>query len=426
MSGLRDFLKRHAPGPARAALARLRGVLGPAPIETQVLRDYQFAPDPDAGPRLNLVVPGLDPASAFGGVTTCVEFLLRLGPLLRDAGPGGTPVGLRLLTERADPLEATVVPAVARAAGQSLSGVTLVPAAPGSRIATGRGDVFIAYNWWTSLNIQPVLAAQAAHFGVARLPKIHFLQDYEPQFYEFSSAHLLARLAFDLDWPLWTIVNSVELKAYFDRMGHRAARAHVFEPRLAPALRPFAADLAAATKRRRILAYARPQIPRNCYTLVARTLELWSETPESQGWEVVSAGAAHPPLPLAGGRRLEPLGKLSLEAYGALLRETAVGLSLMSSPHPSYPPIEMAHFGVRTLTSGYADKALGNRHANIVCQNDVRPASLAATLAALCAAFDRDPAIGLAGHAPTPGFLDGGFDCLDALAADLRGLWRAS
>ena len=65
------------------------------------------------------------------------------------------------------------------------------------------------------------------------------------------------------------------------------------------------------------------------------------------------------------------LGKLSLTDYAELLRRTAVGLSLMASPHPSYPPLEMAHFGVRTVTNSYTCKDLSKSHANILSLPDV-------------------------------------------------------
>jgi len=65
-----------------------------------------------------------------------------------------------------------------------------------------------------------------------------------------------------------------------------------------------------------------------------------------------------------------------------------VGLGLMVSPHPSYPPLEMAEFGVRVITNRFANKNLSGRTKNIVSMADARPTALAKALAEACDAFD--------------------------------------
>ena len=416
---LRKYLKDNMPTAAIDAMRTMRDKMAPTPIEDVVLTPYRFEAAPPGTMRLNLVCPTLDPAQAFGGVNTCIDFLLRLMTNLRATQP----VELRILLEDNQRLEETVLPAVARTVGLPLDGITVSPGHQGGTVPTRPNDVFMAYNWWTSLNIQPVIEAQAAHFGKP-YPKIHFLQEYEPQFFPFSSANLLARAAFDLPWPLWVIINSHELDRYYTRMGHDAARRFIFEPVLNPALGPALDSLPTATKRKRLLVYARPTFNRNCFTIIRRTLMLWAQDPAAQGWEVLSAGMKHKPIPLGRGLVLKPMGRLSLEAYGQMLAETALGLSLMASPHPSYPPLEMAHFGVRVLTNGYTDKDLSRRHDNIISSSDARPEVLAAALAQLCRAFDADPGAGLRATSHMPDFRDGTFACLDAVADSLRDLWR--
>ena len=59
---------------------------------------------------------------------------------------------------------------------------------------------------------------------------------------------------------------------------------------------------------------------------------------------------------LGDGLEMVSAGKLSLQAYGALLNQCAIGISLMLSPHPSYPPLEMAHSGILTITNSFAEK----------------------------------------------------------------------
>ena len=63
----------------------------------------------------------------------------------------------------------------------------------------------------------------------------------------------------------------------------------------------------------------------------------------------------------------------------ALLRQSAIGISLMISPHPSYPPIEMAHLGMLVLTNRHEAKDLSTWHSNITSTSDLSADGLAAT-----------------------------------------------
>jgi hypothetical protein len=63
------------------------------------------------------------------------------------------------------------------------------------------------------------------------------------------------------------------------------------------------------------------------------------------------------------------LPKMSLEEYKKLLPEFDIGLSLMMSPHPSLPPLEMAAAGMLVVTNTYANKTakcLRNISSNII------------------------------------------------------------
>ena len=74
--------------------------------------------------------------------------------------------------------------------------------------------------------------------------------------------------------------------------------------------------------------------------------------------ELVSIGQHHSDVALPGGHILRSLGKLPWEDYPDYLGTVDVGLSLMYSPHPSHPPLEMAAAGVRVVTNGFGPKDL--------------------------------------------------------------------
>ena len=148
-------------------------------------------------------------------------------------------------------------------------------------------------------------------------------------------------------------------------------------------------------KNKQILIYGRPSVSRNAFTLIIQCLKIWkTQFSSSAQWTVLSAGEAHKEIPLGGGIIVRSVGKLSLENYAKLLNESAIGLSLMVSPHPSYPPLEMAHYGMRVITNNFESKDLPQCHENIVSLAVCSPESIAECLAMLCREFEIQPTVG--------------------------------
>jgi hypothetical protein len=412
MANMRETLKRHMPRPLAEAVIKARAALSAPPLEDIKLHDYALVRDDSDRPRLTLVIPSISPAQAFGGVTTGLDIFLALG--------AATGFDLRIMLDDFDDAPDRVL-VDKRAAGLGLNpaDIELLPrTADSPTVAVRARDVFFSYNWWITLNLNGLLQAQAETFGAAPPPLIYLMQEYEPAFYPFSSTHMLARLAFDSPMPCWGIFNSSQLHDYCVMQGHAVERSYVFEPRLADGLRPFVNETVA--KKRQILVYGRPTIPRNCFSLIEKGLIAWAATGRAGGWDLVSAGIQHKPIDLGNGQQLRSLGKLSIDGYARLLQESAVGISLMSSPHPSYPPLEMAHFGVRTITNAFANKDLSSAHANILSLRDVRPAALADAIGRECDAFDADPDAGWARlDAASPFLTPGPFEYIPILARDL-------
>jgi hypothetical protein len=415
----RERVKRALPKSVLRALQNLRGQLAPPPLEDIVLHGYETEPDSSTRPRLTLVIPSIAPEKAFGGVVTGIDIFLELGRrsgaelriILDDFGP--VPHG-HCIPDRARRLD------MAGASIQILPRLTEVP-----RIAVRASDVFFTYNWWTSLNVQELVAQQSRHFGGPIRPFIYLIQEYEPSFYPFSSTHMMARKALSPTSACWGIFNSGELYGYFCGQGHRMDRSFVFEPQLNSSLRTFL-EKAPKKKQPRLLVYGRPTVIRNCYPAVEKGLRLWAARyPEFAHWQVVSAGMAHAPLIIGPDRVMKSAGKLSLEEYGELLLTSAAGLSLMSSPHPSYPPLEMAHFGLWTVTNDYANKDMSRSHTNIIAIKDIAPESIADALAQACHRFETNPDSGWRGQSLRPSFMGNGpFEFLDELSSELRRSWE--
>jgi hypothetical protein len=119
---------------------------------------------------------------------------------------------------------------------------------------------------------------------------------------------------------------------------------------------------------------------------------------------------------------MRSLGKLEIEAYASLLTESAVGLSLMVSPHPSYPPLDMAHLGMRVVTNRFGPKDLGAWHENIISAETLTADGVADAIAAQVAAFEADPHGGERAHALESEYLAEGpiFPFAETLALRLK------
>jgi O-antigen biosynthesis protein len=215
------------------------------------------------------------------------------------------------------------------------------------------------------------------------------------------------------------------LRDYFRDQNFRFSRVYSFEPQLTSVL--LANHYQGGPppeKKRQILVYGRPWSPRNAFGLVESALRIWRDRyPDARRWQVISRGESHADVDL-GGVVVKSVGRTSLEEYAQILRDSAIGVSLMVSPHPSFPPFEMAHFGLWTITNRFANKDLSSYHDNFVSLDDARPESIADQLIALCQRFEADPSAGYRGKSNMPHYLDKTplFPFLDDVVVDLHTL----
>ena len=131
-----------------------------------------------------------------------------------------------------------------------------------------------------------------------------------------------------------------------------------------------------------ILCYGRPSVSRNCFGVIVEGIRLWQERqPDlSSTYKIVFAGEEFEPRLVGELENAEVKGKMSLEDYADLLSRASVGVSLMVSPHPSYPPLEMASAGCITITNSYEGKDLTTRSDAVRSIAALDPRSLADAL----------------------------------------------
>ena len=141
-------------------------------------------------------------------------------------------------------------------------------------------------------------------------------------------------------------------------------------------------------RKRKSLFTDAPNTERNAFQLILEALNVWCSIYEKcNEWEICSAGESHENISLNNEQTLVSLGKLTLDDYARAMMESYVGISLMVSPHPSYPPLEMSTFGIKTITNCYENKDLSQFNDNIISLHSCSADNIANVLKEICSNY---------------------------------------
>ena len=335
------------------------------------------------GQRFNLFIPALSIKHVFGGIATALDIFHTLTSGMEN---------VRILLTDESNFDRTSNPAFSNWKIGAMDDVDqpgrwIIPL--GNRyektLAVTAEDTFIASAWWTAIIVKHIRQWQMKSFNRPETRKyVYLIQDYEPGFYSWSSRYALAQSTYCETSGMIAVFNTSILYSYFCDEGYRFEHAFSFEPKLNRKLATYLAQLNSAEKEKRILVYGRPGTARNAFELVVMGLREWIRFDSTAtGWSIVSVGEPHGDVDLGEGMTMRSLGKLSLEGYAQELLRSSIGLSLMISPHPSYPPLEMAAFGLKVLTNGYGAKDLSKVNPGITSLSNLSPQTIASTLAKL-------------------------------------------
>lgn len=325
---------------------------------------FHWEPSRSRTPRLTVLLPHLEEKGIFGGIATAALLALKFKiahPSIRlrfalTEGEGSVEALERVLgsyfSDELSRLHYEIRPVYDRnQAAHSLS--------------VSENDFFLATAWWTCYSARAMSKFR---------PFLYLVQDYEPCFYPWGEEFVGAENTYKMDFV--PIFNSASLRDFFQLKHLLApevqARAMMFEPAINPNLfGPREARIPHPSGKRIVFLYGRPSVARNLFSLACQALALSIEKGAfpSGEWSFFSAGEPHEPVNLGKGCVLNSLGKLSLSEYSQLLKSTDVGLSLMVSPHPSYPPLEIASRGALCVTNRYENKDLSVLHENIISCN---------------------------------------------------------
>ena len=306
-----------------------------------------------AHPRINLLLPSLSLEKMTGGPNTA---LIVAGALSN----AGYPVRL-VATSLAIPTRVGIAEYVAELSdcpGLAKPGVLEIADASDRKrpFAVGRNDLFLATAWWT---------AQMAKYAV-RVTNysrfIYLIQDFEPLLHSASVEFALCQETYSLDYI--PFINSQMLKDFFvrEKIGRFAdsdfaEHAIAFDPAIPS--KNFFYDRKGNRQKRRLLFYARPNIGhRNLFQLglIALKRLVADGRLDPKQWDIISFGEDLPTIELGNGARLISLPWAGYDNYAENLRTADVVLSLMLSPHPSYPPLEAAASNAFVVTNIHSKK----------------------------------------------------------------------
>ena len=346
----------------------------------------------DGAPRrVNIIHPAIDLTHFFGGFIAVFNLARRLterGHSVRLVALEG-PELPRDWRQRLGRYEGI---------GSWIEGLEVVFCADRSRpLEVNPDDALIATHW----NAAHVAAAAMRELRGERF--LYLVQEYEPFIFPMGSAGALCRQSYEL--PHTAMFSTELLRGWF--AAHRvgvyssgseagAAASVSFDNAITP-VGPVEATALRRPGPRRLLFYARPEehAARNLYEIGAMALDRALAEGRFEGWDLagmgtVAARGSELILPRSG-RSLSLIPRSSQAEYAELLRSADVGLSLMYTPHPSLPPIEMAAAGMPTVTNTYENKdaaALAGISANLIAAEPTVE-GVAAALAGAEAACER-------------------------------------
>ena len=324
------------------------------------------------GRTIHLLIPGVSPSGVFGGVGTAVALAVQLIEsgedvqlVLTDYGQTLDAPAIRKLILRHVDTDAT-----------TLERLRIVHAIhDDTELALGAGDVFIATAWWTAFRAGSTIDATP---GLANRRFVYLVQDDETLFYPASERQMMAERSYAL--AALPVVNSRSLATHLaERHGLHIDERLVFAPIVAV---PQRLPLRPVTDLLRVVVYGRPSVGRNLFDAALRGIAIWEAQRRASGTrptvEIVSVGEQEQFRYRIGEQLVRAPGVLSWEAYLELLGTAHLGVSMMTSPHPSYPPLEMAMSGMTVVTNRWGPKDLEELSSRFVsCDPDAEGVALA-------------------------------------------------
>lgn len=305
--------------------------------------------------RISVVTDSIARGSLFGGVGTALILTTLLANKLG--------ANLRIIT-RTEPPRAENVHHILSVYGLELKGELQLDFSPvhdqKHNIDFSENEMFVTTSWWTTA---------ATLGGIPAKSVVYLLQEDERMFYPYGDDRLRCeeilrkndirflintKLLFD---HLVTdgLVNIKEKGIWFEPSFPR----EVFRPQTKP-----------ANTKYRFAFYARPNNLRNLFYLGIQVINsaIQQQILNLDQWEIIFVGKDIPDVTIDDGKEPIKYQNLNWSEYAQLVGTVDLGLSLMCTPHPSYPPLDLAASGAVVVTNRFSNKQdLNCYSANLIC-----------------------------------------------------------
>lgn len=370
----------HLPPPPPSNAARVRksvqGLLSDRFTALTALPSFQLPPTEQR--RVTIVTDSINEGSMFGGVGTA----LILGTLLANR----LEANLRIVS-RTEPAQAANLDHLLRVYGLTLeheSEFVFLPShAIKQAIDFSESDIFVTTSWWTTA---ATLGSVAPHLIW------YLLQEDERMFYPFGDDRVECESVLKRS-DIRYLINTRLLYEHLNDngLGHLKNKGTWFEPAFpASVYYPRNRD---STGKRRFVFYARPNNLRNLFYLGLKVINaaIAQGVLDPEEWDILLIGKDIPDLEFSGGTIPQRLQNLNWADYSELVGTVDVGMSLMSTPHPSYPPLDLAASGAVVVTNTFGNKQdLSGYCANLICASADTESLLQALIKAIALARDQD------------------------------------
>ena len=218
-------------------------------------------------------------------------------------------------------------------------------------------DIFFATSWWS---------AKAISETTVRKRFFYIIQEVETFFYNYGGERLLCEQVMkngDIDF----IINSEYLYQYFaEHEPNIADNGCFFEPAFPTTL--YKSKSFSKKNKYKLFFYARPNNPRNLFTVGVTMLNKAVELGilDTKQWDIYCVGQDVPEMTFCDGSKSINLGQLSWTEYAEFLTDVDLALCLMYTPHPSYPPFDVACSGGVVLSNKMLNKENFDRCRNVI------------------------------------------------------------
>jgi len=305
--------------------------------------------------RVSIVTDSVSSSSLFGGVGTALIF----GALL--ANKRGAQLRIITRTERARPENVDHV--------LSLYGIALAHEIQFKfaafydqkhEIDMVEDELLITTSWWTTAAALPSVPANNI---------LYLLQEDERMFYPLGDDRLRCETILR-NSDIRFLINTKLLFDHFVQDGFKnmTEQATWFEPAFPKNV--FYPRTRNVDGKRTFFFYARPNNPRNLFYLGIEVIEqaILQQVLDLSVWEICLVGKEIPPVAFSGGYTPRYYETMAWSDYAELLGSVDLGLSLMYTPHPSYPPLDLVASGAVVVTNRFAGKQdLSGYSSNLIC-----------------------------------------------------------